>query len=67
MAAGKNKKVDNPYPLDPPIPPDPEPSLPIERGPKDEGVGMWVPEEKHRLLWETFSPAAAAGYSGREQ
>src|SRR6185437_13931311 len=51
MAAGM-KKTDNPYPLDPPIPPDPHPALPVERGPKDEGVGVWVPEEKHRLLWE---------------
>lgn len=52
MAAGKHKSADNSYPLDPPIPPDPDPALPIERGPKEEGVGMWVPEEKHRLLWE---------------
>jgi three-Cys-motif partner protein len=52
MTAGKRKKNDNRYPLDPPIPPDPDLSLPIERGPKEEGVGNWVPEEKHRLLWE---------------
>lgn len=30
--------------------PDPCPHLTIERGPKDEGVGSWVPQEKHRLL-----------------
>lgn len=32
--------------------PDPCPELVIERGPKDEGVGSWVPEQKHRLLFE---------------
>ena len=31
---------------------DPCPDLPIERGPRDEGVGSWVPEEKHRYLRE---------------
>jgi three-Cys-motif partner protein len=29
---------------------DPCPALLVERGPKDKGVGIWVPEEKHRLL-----------------
>lgn len=52
MAAGKRKRNNNPYPIDPPIPPDSAPFLPVERGPKEEGVGKWVPEEKHRLLWE---------------
>lgn len=33
-----------------PIAPDTHPQLPIERGPKDKGVGSWVPEDKHRLL-----------------
>jgi three-Cys-motif partner protein len=32
--------------------PDPHPELPIERGPEEEGVGKWVPAEKHRLLAE---------------
>lgn len=30
--------------------PDPCPSLLVERGPKDKGVGPWVPQDKHRLL-----------------
>lgn len=34
------------------IHPDPCPELIVERGPKDEGVGAWVPEQKHRLLCE---------------
>jgi three-Cys-motif partner protein len=34
------------------IPPDPCPSLIVERGPRDKGVGSWVPNEKHRLLCE---------------
>ena len=33
-----------------PIEPDPCPDLFVERGPKDEGVGRWVPNEKHTLL-----------------
>lgn len=32
--------------------PDPCPKLIVERGPKDQGVGAWVPEQKHRLLCE---------------
>jgi three-Cys-motif partner protein len=31
---------------------DPCGGLPIERGPKNTGVGIWVPTEKHRLLAE---------------
>lgn len=31
---------------------DPCPDLPIERGPDDNGVGSWVPGDKHRLLAE---------------
>ncbi len=31
---------------------DPCPELIVERGPKDEGVGAWVPAQKHRLLCE---------------
>jgi three-Cys-motif partner protein len=33
-----------------PIHPDPCPTLIVERGPEDKGVGSWVPEQKHRLL-----------------
>ena len=31
---------------------DPCPSLIVERGPRDKGVGNWVPAHKHRLLCE---------------
>ena len=31
-----------------PVHPDPCPELPIERGPNEDGVGSWVPEQKHR-------------------
>src|SRR5579872_4234062 len=34
------------------IHPDPCPELVVERGPKNEGVGSWVPEQKHRFLGE---------------
>ena len=33
-----------------PLEPDPCPGLVVERGPNDEGVGNWVPEQKHTLL-----------------
>ncbi|WP_343606463.1 three-Cys-motif partner protein TcmP [Roseateles sp.] len=33
-----------------PLEPDPCPGLVVERGPKNEGVGSWVPEQKHTLL-----------------
>jgi len=33
-----------------PIEPDPRPELAVETGPKGEGVGIWVPQEKHTLL-----------------
>ncbi|MEK8034246.1 three-Cys-motif partner protein TcmP [Ideonella sp. DXS29W] len=36
--------------LEQPIEPDPCPELVIERGPKEKGVGSWVPRDKHRLL-----------------
>ena len=39
-------------PRDAAILPDPCPSLIVERGPQDKGVGSWVPQEKHRLLCE---------------
>jgi three-Cys-motif partner protein len=34
------------------ISPDPCPSLVVERGPRDKGVGSWVPYRKHHLLYE---------------
>lgn len=48
---GKKNNSRNLYPLRPPVPADPYPALPIECGPKKQGVGEWVPQEKHRLLW----------------
>jgi three-Cys-motif partner protein len=33
-----------------PIEPDSHPDLPVERGPKNKGVGTWVPQDKHRLM-----------------
>ena len=30
--------------------PDPCPNLEVERGPQNDGVGIWVPTRKHRLL-----------------
>lgn len=36
----------------PTVYPDPLPHLPIERGPQEKGVGRWVPEQKHQLLWD---------------
>jgi three-Cys-motif partner protein len=38
------KKVDST------VHPDPCPSLVVERGPSNNGVGSWVPAQKHRLL-----------------
>lgn len=38
--------------VDPTVHPDPCPALIVERGPKDKGVGSWVPAHKHRLLCE---------------
>lgn len=40
--------------------PDPYPSLVIERGPNDEGVGSWVPFEKHRLLRQYLDASRGA-------
>lgn len=34
---------------------DPCPMLVVERGPRNEGVGTWVPNEKHRFLKEYLS------------
>lgn len=40
--------------------PDPCPNLVIERGPHNEGVGSWVPEQKHRLLREYLTASRYA-------
>lgn len=40
--------------------PDPCPDLIVERGPEDEGVGSWVPQEKHRLLQNYLSASRHA-------
>lgn len=37
-------------PFELPVEPDPCPDLLVELGPKNEGVGKWVPDEKHTLL-----------------
>ncbi len=46
---------------------DPLPELPIELGPNEEGVGIWVPTEKHRLLcdWLIGTRHAWKGWSHR--
>lgn len=43
-----------------PIEPDPCPGLVVEKGPKDEGVGNWIPEEKHTLLAKLLGGTRAA-------
>lgn len=43
-----------------PLEPDPCPGLVVERGPKDEGVGSWVPEQKHTLLAKFLGGTRAA-------
>lgn len=43
-----------------PIELDPCPDLPVEKGPKDEGVGKWVPDEKHTLLAKLLGGTRAA-------
>jgi len=40
--------------------PDPCPDLIVERGPHDEGVGAWVPEQKHRLVREYLTASRHA-------
>jgi three-Cys-motif partner protein len=40
--------------------PDPCPALIVERGPRDEGVGAWVPEQKHRFLREYLTASRHA-------
>ena len=42
------------------IHPDPCPTLIVERGPHDEGVGSWVPEQKHRLVQEYLTASRHA-------
>jgi len=40
--------------------PDPCPTLIVERGPEDKGVGSWVPEHKHRLLTHYLNASRGA-------
>lgn len=42
------------------IEPDPLPDLPVELGPNGEGVGRWVPEQKHTLLAKMIGGTRAA-------
>jgi three-Cys-motif partner protein len=42
------------------IDPDPCPALPVELGPNGEGVGKWVPEQKHTLLAKMIGGTRAA-------
>jgi three-Cys-motif partner protein len=44
--------------------PDPSPNLLVERGPHDEGLGAWVPEQKHRLLREYLTASRYAWKKG---
>jgi len=44
----------------PPIHPDPCPELIVERGPDGKGVGAWVPNEKHRLLFHYLQASSEA-------
>lgn len=43
-----------------PVRPDPCPGLPIEKGVKGDGVGRWVPEQKHTLLAKWLGGTRAA-------
>lgn len=43
-----------------PIEADPCPGLVVERGPRGEGVGRWVPDEKHTLLAKLLGGTRAA-------
>lgn len=47
------------------IEPDPCPELPVELGPNAEGVGEWVPEQKHTLLAKMIGGTWAARRSWR--
>lgn len=42
------------------VAPDSCPDLLVERGPSEEGVGSWVPQEKHRLLRHFLSASRHA-------
>lgn len=46
----KEPSVSKRQPFELPIHPDPLPTLVVERGPNDQGVGWWVPEVKHTML-----------------
>jgi three-Cys-motif partner protein len=50
MPGKNNETTDNANPLESLTAPDPCPTLIVERGPDEKGVGAWVPNEKHRLL-----------------
>lgn len=41
--------------------------LPIERGPRDEGVGRWVPDEKHSLMAKLLGGTYGARAKFRER
>lgn len=43
-----------------PIEPGPCAGLAVEKGPRDEGVGRWVPDEKHTLLAKLLGGTRAA-------
>lgn len=49
------------------IEPDPHPDLPVELGPNGEGVGRWVPEQKHTLLAKMIGGTRAARRNWREK
>lgn len=43
-----------------PVTDDPRPDLLVERGPENEGVGKWVPEQKHTLLAKMIGGTSGA-------
>lgn len=49
------------------VPPDPRPDLPVERGPKNEGVGTWVVDDKYRYLRSYLDAARYAMRGWRER
>lgn len=49
------------------VEPDPRPDLPVELGPNGEGVGKWVPEQKHTLLAKIIGGTRAARRNWREK
>lgn len=42
------------------VQPDPCPTLVVEHGPNDQGVGSWVPSQKHKLLREYLTASQHA-------